>query len=73
MSHLTDQEQYLKSMVDHPAGRHRYRGPHQDDPRIGHARPERDVAPGAGLFDAIGLGLAISAVLALIAVGGVLG
>lgn len=74
MSRLTDQEQYLKSMVDHPAGRHRYRGPHGDDHQIGHARQERDAAPGdTGLFDALGLALCLIGIFFLIAVGGVLG
>jgi hypothetical protein len=71
MSHEMDS---LKSRIDHPAGRHRYWGPHQDDHRVGHARPERDVAPGdTGLFDALGLALCLTGIFFLIAVGGVLG
>ncbi len=70
---LSDEEQYLKSRLDHPAGRHRYRGPHGDDHRVGHARSERDAAPGAGLFDALGLVLCMLGIFFLIAVGGVLG
>lgn len=64
----------LKSRIDHPAGRHRYRGPHQDDHRVGHARPERDVAPGdTGLFDALGLALCLLGLFFLVAVAAVLG
>lgn len=57
---LSDQEQYLKSRIDHPAGRHRYRGPHGDDHRVGHARAERDAAPGDALNEAIGLVICIA-------------
>jgi len=71
---LSDEEQLMKSMVDHPAGRHRYRGPHGDDHQIGHACQERDAAPGdTGLFDALGLALCLLGIFFLIAVGGVLG
>ena len=71
---LSDQEQVMKSMVDHPAGCHRYAGPHGDDHRIVHARQERDAAPGdTGLFDALGLALCLLGIFFLIAVGGVLG
>jgi hypothetical protein len=71
---LSDEEQYLKSRLDHPAGRHRYRGPHQDDHRVGHARAERDAAPGdTGLFDALGLSLCLIGLFFLVAVAAVLG
>ena len=73
MSRLTDQEQAMKSMVDHPAGRHRYAGPHGDDHRIGNARAERDAAPGTGLFDALGLVLCLLGLFFLVAVAAVLG
>ena len=53
----------LKSMVDHPAGRHRrsitippaVSCPGTRHDQTGHARAERDAAPGTGLFDALGL------------------
>lgn len=72
----------LKSMVDHPAGRHRRsitippavscHGTRHD--QTGHARQERDAAPGdTGLFDALGLVLCVLGLFFLIAVGGVLG
>lgn len=71
---LSDEEQYLKSRIDHPAGRHRYRGPHGDDHRIGHARQERDAAPGdTGLFDALGLVLCLLGLFFLVAVAAVIG
>lgn len=71
---LSDQEQVMKSMVDHPAGRHRYRGPHGDDHQIGHARQERDAAPGdTGLFDALGLVLCLLGLFFLVAVAAVIG
>lgn len=52
---MTDQEQLIKSMVDHPAGRHRRHGP--SEPRavschgmshgqIGNTQTVRDAAPG---------------------------
>ncbi|WP_312811117.1 hypothetical protein [Corynebacterium variabile] len=41
---------------------------------MGHARAERDAAPGdTGLFDALGLALCLLGIFFLIAVGGVLG
>lgn len=71
----------LKSMVDHPAGRHRRsvtippavscHGPRHD--QTGHARPDRDAAPGDNIVDDLGLVLALTAVLALVGVGAVLG
>lgn len=61
---LSDQEQYMKSMVDHPAGRHR-RPPTPVD-CLG---PNRPAAPGdSPAFEAIGLALAIIAVLAVTAI-----
>ena len=77
MSPLSPQEELMKSMVDHPAGGcapHRYRGPHGDDRRVGHARAESDAAPGdTGLFDALGLALCLLGIFFLIAVAAVLG
>ncbi|MDN6440463.1 MAG: hypothetical protein L0K30_00250 [Acidipropionibacterium jensenii] len=71
---LSDQEQVMKSMVDHPAGRHRYAGPHGDDHQIGHARADRDAAPGdTGLFDALGLVLCLLGLFFLVAVAAVIG
>ena len=72
----------LKSMVDHPAGRHRRsitippavscHGTRHD--QIGHARAERDAAPGdTGLFDALGLVLCLLGLFFLIAVAAVIG
>ena len=77
MSPLSPQEELMKSMVDHPAGRcapHRYAGPHGDDRRVGHASAERDAAPGdTGLFDALGLVLCLLGLFFLVAVAAVLG
>lgn len=57
-----DDVERLRSMVDHPAGT-RYRGPHDDDHRIGHARAERDMPPADVLPDSLGILLAVFAVL----------
>lgn len=71
MSPLSPQEELMKSMVDHPAGRcapHRYRGPHGDDHRV-----PRHRAPDTTAFDAVGLVLCVAGVLALVLVVGALG
>lgn len=71
MSPLSPQEELMKSMVDHPAGRcapHRYRGPHGDDHRV-----PRHRAPDTTAFDAVGLVLCVAGVLTLIFLAGALG
>lgn len=71
MSPLSPQEELMKSMVDHPAGRcapHRYRGPHGDDHRVARHR-----APDTTAFDAVGLVLCVAGVLVLVLVVGALG
>ena len=50
--------EYLKSMVDHPAGKGRHR---TDLPQVGYANPDRDAAPNPNLFD----GLFLAAMLIL--------
>lgn len=71
--------QRLRSMVDHPAGRagapHRphHRADHRADHHVGHARTDRDVAPGSDLFESIGLLLALVTCLAVIGLCTVIG